>query len=117
MKSLDAPDASGRGADTALGKVSPPLSGRLGQLLVAEGLITEEQLARALGELKTSGERLGAVLVRLGLLNEVRLAQFLARVHRVAVVPLDQPIDEEVLALVPQSIARKYDVIPIERVR
>src|SRR5262249_29652639 len=86
----------------------------LGQLLVTEGLITEEQLARALGELKTSGERLGSVLVRLDLVNEVRLAQFLGRVHRVAVVTLDQPIDAEVLALVPSSIARKHDVIPTE---
>jgi type IV pilus assembly protein PilB len=115
MKPADTSTPSGQDADPPLRKEpSPPLSGRLGRLLVTEGLITEEQLARALGELKTSGERLGTVLVRLDLVDEVRLAQFLGRVHRVAVVTLDQPIDAEVLALVPSSIARKHDVIPIE---
>jgi type IV pilus assembly protein PilB len=85
--------------------------------MVTEGLITEEQLARALGEIRTSGERLGAALVRLGLVDEDRLAQFLARIHRVPVVSLDRPVDEEVLALVPEATARKYDIFPIERAR
>jgi type IV pilus assembly protein PilB len=108
-------DAIGSGAETAGRRESPPpVNRRLGQLLVAEGLIGEKQLTEALGELK-SGERLVALLVRLGLVNDGRLAQFLGRVYRLPVVAIDGPVPEEILALVPEAIARKYDVVPIER--
>ena len=115
MRTPDTRPTGIHGADTGPRKEPPRLSGRLGPLMVTEGLLTEEQLARALSEIKTSGERFGAVLVRLGLADEVNLAQFFARVYRVPVAPLDRPITDEVLALVPESTARKYDVIPIER--
>ncbi|MBI4503199.1 MAG: hypothetical protein HY700_18840, partial [Gemmatimonadetes bacterium] len=39
---------------------------RLGDLLVREKLITRDQLDKALGEQKTSGNRLGYCLVKLG---------------------------------------------------
>jgi type IV pilus assembly protein PilB len=117
MRPVDRRSESSPSVDRALRKdASPALSGRLGQLLVAEEQLTQEQLARALGEQKASGERLTAVLVRLGLIDEVRLAHFLARLHRVALVTLDRVIEEDVLALVPETIARKHDVLPIERV-
>ena len=44
---------------------------RLGDLLVREGLITREQLHKALVEQRESGMRLGYVLVKLGLVQEI----------------------------------------------
>lgn len=51
-------------------RLGQPVNRRLGDLLVAEGLLTAEQLARALTEQKTTSEKLGSILVRLNLVNE-----------------------------------------------
>jgi type IV pilus assembly protein PilB len=108
-------DAIGSGPGTTVRREPPPpVNRRLGQLLVAEGVIGEQQLTEALAELK-SGERLGALLVRLGLVTDGRLAQFLGRVYRLPVVAIDGPIADEIVAMVPEAIARKHDVIPIDR--
>src|SRR3989304_1855306 len=54
----------------AQSKVGQPVSRRLGDLLVNEGLITQENLQRALAEQKGSNEKLGSIPVRLGALPE-----------------------------------------------
>jgi len=51
---------------------------RLGQILVAEGLITDEQLEQALGESKSSGTSLLQAMVKLEIIEESPLANFLA---------------------------------------
>ena len=51
-----------------------PFGRRLGDLLVAEGLIDRGQLERALEELKGTREKLGSLLVRLGLISEEQLS-------------------------------------------
>ena len=100
-------------AQTTLGR---PVSRRLGDLLVAEGLLTPEQLQRALTEQKHTAERLGAVLVRLKLLGEEQLAGFLSRQYGLPSLSLsDLEIDPGVLELVPAAVAEKYDVLPVKR--
>ena len=47
-------------------KLGQQMVRRLGDLLVAEGLITAEQLRQALGEQKGKADKLGSILVRLG---------------------------------------------------
>ncbi len=94
-----------------------PVNRRLGDLLVAEGLITTEQLQRALGEQRESGEKLGSILVRLDLLNEEQLIGFLSRQYGIPSITLSQlDIDPEVLRLVPAQIAKKYEVLPVKRI-
>ncbi|HXG02406.1 MAG TPA: ATPase, T2SS/T4P/T4SS family, partial [Candidatus Binatia bacterium] len=101
-------------AQTTLGQ---PVSRRLGDLLVAEGLLTPEQLQRALTEQKHTAERLGAVLVRLKLLGEEQLAGFLSRQYGLPSLSLsDLEIDPGVLGLVPAAVAEKHDVLPVKRV-
>jgi type IV pilus assembly protein PilB len=101
-------------APTALGQ---PVSRRLGDLLVAEGLITPDQLARALAEQKGSRERLGSVLVRLKLLTEEQLSGFLSRQYGIPSITLSQlDVGPDVLRLVPASVAKKYEVMPVGRV-
>ncbi|MBI2218286.1 MAG: Flp pilus assembly complex ATPase component TadA [Candidatus Rokubacteria bacterium] len=88
---------------------------RLGDLLLAEGIVTPEQLGQAVAEQVRSDDKLGAVLVRLGLLTEEQLLQFLSRQYRVPLVEIPDQIPPDLLKLVPAAIARKYDVIPVSR--
>src|SRR5207244_13617796 len=97
-------------------KLGQPVNRRLGDLLVADGLLTAEQLKKALAEQKGSPEKLGSVLVRLNLVDEDQLIGFLSRQYGVPSVTVSQlDIDPEVLKLVPSQIAKKYEVLPIKR--
>ena len=57
----------------------PKLKIRLGDLLVQEGLITEDQLVQALGEQKRLGLKLGRTLIQLGFIEEEQMLQLLSR--------------------------------------
>jgi type IV pilus assembly protein PilB len=97
-------------------KIGQPVSRRLGDLLVREGLIDNEQLARALQEQKGSNDKLGGILVKLNFVTEDKLIAFLSRQYGIQSITLSQlDIDPEVLKLVPEQIARKYEVLPIKR--
>jgi type IV pilus assembly protein PilB len=97
-------------------KLGQPVNRRLGDLLVADGLLTAEQLKKALAEQKGSPEKLGSVLVRLNFVNEDQLIGFLSRQYGVPSITLAQlDIDSDVLKLVPAPIARKYEVIPVRK--
>ena len=90
---------------------------RLGDRLIAEALITREQLAQALAVQKGTRDKVGTILVRLGLLTEERLLGFLAQQHNVPSITLGQVvIDPEVLRLVPGPLAEKLEVLPIKRI-
>jgi type IV pilus assembly protein PilB len=90
---------------------------RLGDLLVAEGLISPGQLHDALREHRRSKERLGNVLTRRGFVSEERLVEVLSKEHGLPSVSIDEyTITPEILALVPVHIARKYDVLPLGQV-
>src|SRR3989442_6779757 len=98
-------------------KLGQPVNRRLGDLLVADGLLTAEQLKKALAEQKGSPEKLGSVLVRLNFVNEDQLIGFLSRQYGVPSITLAQlDIDPDVLKLVPNPIARKYEVIPVRKI-
>ncbi len=97
-------------------KLSHPVSRRLGDLLVADGLLTPEQLQKALAEQKGSTDKLGSILIRLGFINEEQLIGFLSRQYGVPSITLSQlVVDTEVLKLVPPAIAKKYEVLPVRR--
>src|SRR3989442_5445240 len=90
--------------------------GRLGELLVAEGVISADQLQDALREQRRTKERLGHVLARRGLVTEERLVELLSKEHGLPSVSVEQAsIAADVLALVPAHIARKYEVLPLSR--
>jgi len=97
-------------------KLGQPATRRLGDLLVAEGLLTEEQLGKALAEQKGSTEKLGSILLKLNFVQEEQLIGFLSRQYGIPSITLSQlDIDPEVLKLVPDAIAKKYEVLPIKR--
>jgi len=91
-------------------------SDKLGEILVREGLITQEQLKRALQEQKTSGMRLGYTLVKLGLIEETEVTKMLARQYRMPAVDLSRfEVDQKILKLLPPDIAIKHTVLPLKR--
>jgi type IV pilus assembly protein PilB len=63
---------------------------RIGDLLVGEGLITRDQLNRALYEQEQSGTRVGFNLVKLGYVKETDITRMLPRQHRMPAVDLSR---------------------------
>src|SRR3972149_1276513 len=97
-------------------KLGQPVSRRLGDLLVREGLINQEQLQRALAEQKGTNEKLGSILARHNVITEDQLVAFLSKQYGIPSITLSQlAIDTDVLKLVPAQIAKKYEVLPIKR--
>ncbi len=91
-------------------------SDKLGEILVREGLITQEQLKRALQEQKSSGMRLGYTLVKLGLIEETEVTKMLARQYRMPAVDLSRfEVDQKILKLLTPDIAIKHTVLPLKR--
>ncbi|MEE9133103.1 MAG: type IV-A pilus assembly ATPase PilB [Gemmatimonadota bacterium] len=90
----------------------------IGDLLVREGLITEEQLRRALSEQRSNGSRLGFTLVSMGFVSETDLTRVLARKYRVKAVDLSRidRVDMRVVNLVRPEIATRHLVLPLRRV-
>src|SRR6266550_5175452 len=98
-------------------KLGQPQTRRLGDLLVAEGLITEAQLKQALAEQKGKTEKLGSTLARLNFINEEQLIGFLSRQYGIPSITLTNiDVDTETLRLVPAPIARKYEILPVKRI-
>jgi len=90
---------------------------KLGQLLVASHMISEDQLKEAINLQRREGGRLGTNLVKLGYINEEKLVTFLSRQYGVPAINLsDYKIDQSVLKLVPVDIAKKYFLMPVVRV-
>ena len=91
-----------------------PMRGRLGQVLVSRGVVTESQVAAALKAQADSGKRLGEVLVDIGALDERGLADALADFFGMPVTDLKRDTPEpSALALVPAEIARENLAIPL----
>ncbi|HKA59276.1 MAG TPA: type IV-A pilus assembly ATPase PilB [Gemmatimonadales bacterium] len=89
---------------------------KLGEILVREGLITMEQLRKALLEQKSSGMRLGYTLVKLGFIGENDVSKMLARQYRMPAVDLSRfEVDPKILKLLPPDIASKHTVLPLKR--
>ena len=87
---------------------------RLGDLLVAGGLISRDALSQALQEQAVSGGRLGEILVRRGLISEQELTQILSNRVSVAWVCLDYiDFTRELLSVVPAELALELNLIPV----
>jgi type IV pilus assembly protein PilB len=93
------------------------MAAKLGQLLIASNIISEEQLKEALNLQRREGGRLGTNLMKLGHITEEKLVTFLSRQYGVPAINLsDYKIDPLVLKLVPVDMARKYLIMPVARV-
>lgn len=87
---------------------------QLGEILLEEGLVNEEQLMAALDEQVVRGTSLGRVLVELGILNEEQLVAALAAQVGMEFVDLDEyPVERAAVAMLPAAQCRRYVVLPI----
>jgi len=88
---------------------------RLGDLLVTNNKITEEQLQQALSAQKSTGHRLGRSLVELGFLTSDDLMEFLSKKLGVPYVDLGQfDLDQELVQRLPEEVARRCRAILLE---
>ena len=87
---------------------------RLGELLLTEGLVTEDQLMLALDEQKRSGERLGRILVSNRIITESQLVRALAKHYAIDFIDLDETlIDPNASRLIKESFARRYQALGV----
>ena len=93
-----------------------PDSGRLGELLVRENMISAAQLQHAQEEARSSGRRLGYTLTHMGFVDETELTSFLSRQYGVPSINLnDFEVDPAIIELVPREVAERHQVIPVNR--
>ena len=87
---------------------------RLGELLLKQNLINDEQLRLALEQQKKTGRRLGRVIVDSGYVTEKNLSEALARQLNVPFVDL-KSFDVQLAAvkLLPEAQARRFRVLPL----
>jgi type IV pilus assembly protein PilB len=87
---------------------------RLGEFLVESGLISEEDLTKALSEQRTKRGKLGDVIVALGLATESEIAQALAIQLGIPLIDLQNtPVEPQAIELIGEKVARKHLIVPV----
>ena len=91
---------------------------RLGDLLIAAGTITQEELEKGLALQKEQKGRLGEVLISNGIITEQQLIEALQMQLGIEFVDLTKiNIPTELAQVVPKNIAKQYTVVPIRVVK
>ena len=87
---------------------------RIGEVLIDQGLISQEQLMAGLEEQKTSKLQLGKCLVKLGFLSDNKLVDVLSAQLDIQHVLLDNfNFNRGLIRLIPEDMAKRYKVIPL----
>lgn len=90
---------------------------KLGELLLEKKIITDKQLKDALKVQSEKGGLIGQILVALGYATEEEIAQAITMQYGFPFLPLKgYEIDREVIDLIPEHVARQYDLIPIDKI-
>jgi type IV pilus assembly protein PilB len=93
------------------------MSSKLGDLLLKENLISQQQLKEALEHQRVSGGRLGNCLIKLGFVTDDEITAILSRQYGVPSINLSFfDIDPSVVKLIPVETAQKYQILPLSRV-
>ena len=92
-------------------------NGPIGQYLVEKKLITEAQLQEVLAKQKEQkGKIFGDVIIELGYVTDVQFAEVLAERLSIPYIDLDNtPLSHDVVMKIPETAARKYNVIAVEK--
>jgi len=87
---------------------------RLGDLLVEEGIITENQVEQALAAQKRSGRKLGDTLIELGFLSEQQMLSFLSQQLSLPLIDLSRAnVDIDAVQILPEVHARRLRALII----
>ena len=96
-------------------KMDRPEKVRLGEILVQQKLLTEEQLTAALSEQKKSGRRLGRLFIEKGYVTEAQIAEALAHQLNVPYVNLKYfNLKRDVTLKFPETHARRFRALVLE---
>ena len=89
---------------------------RIGQILINSGDITEEQLDEVLSKQKTSKKRVADILIEDGIVTEQQVCKALEKQLFIPYIDLDTvTIPDELGGVIPEDMAQKHMVIPIEQ--
>jgi type IV pilus assembly protein PilB len=92
------------------------MSVRLGELLTKASLITQDQLKEALRVQKETGGKLGETLIKLKFVSEEDITECLSQQFGVPSINLQHfEIDASVIKLIPGDVARKYNILPVNK--
>ena len=92
------------------------MSVRLGELLTKASLISQDQLKEALRVQKETGGKLGETLIKLGFVSEEDITECLSQQFGVPSINLAHfEIDSSVIKLIPGDVARKYNILPVNK--
>lgn len=92
----------------------PRLRMRLGDLLVAEHIIGDDQLQLALQQQRQTGRKLGTTLIDLGFIGEEQLLKFLAQQLAIPFFDLSKlTIQPQAVQLIPEVHARRYRALAV----
>ena len=90
---------------------------QLGELLIERGVISQQQLDKALNVQKEKGGLIGEVLVELGFAKEEDITQALTAQYGFPYLPLaNYEINPEIVNIIPSRVARQYLLIPVDKV-
>jgi type IV pilus assembly protein PilB len=93
------------------------MSGKLGEILIKEKIISADQLKQALEFQKSNGGRLGNALVKLNFMSDDEVTAVLSRQYGVPSINLAYfEVDPNVIKLIPMETATKYQILPLSRV-
>ena len=93
------------------------MSVRLGEILLKESLITQDQLEKALEFQRSNGGKLGSCLTKMGFITDDDITGVLSRQYGVPSINLKYyETDPNVIKLIPQDTALRYQVVPLSRV-
>jgi type II secretory ATPase GspE/PulE/Tfp pilus assembly ATPase PilB-like protein len=99
---------------TALGAAAPQPKRHLGQILISQGILTEDQLRIALLEQIKTKQPVGKLLVQLGFVSEATLREALSEKLGLTSVDLTQIVVDPVsLRLVPREFAKRHNLFPL----
>ena len=88
---------------------------KLGEILIKNGLISQQQLQRALDFQRGEGGLLGEILVKLGYVNERDIVQALTVQYGFPYIPLENyELKKDMASVLPENVARQYGIVPID---
>ncbi|TCJ16685.1 type II secretion system protein GspE [Rubrobacter taiwanensis] len=92
----------------------PAQASRIGDILIAQGKLTEEQLARALEVQRRTRKRLGSILVSMGYISPADLARGIARRLNLEYVELSEDqVDLAMAGMIGEKLLRRYGALPL----
>lgn len=89
---------------------------KLGEMLVNNGLLTDEQLVKAVVDHKRSKMKLGQYLVREGVVSGAQIKDVVSKQMKLKkYLPNEYPIDINLAEIIPVEMAQKYQMVPLAK--